>query len=177
MKKRAAILLCAVVAFLAGAVAIAQKNVTLAIKLSRLEGKPQELLLDATSITIDDAAIWSRSADDHSSGDAPAMEFTSGEPQTLSVELFFDTFEERGNVHDKYVQPLEGLVAVDPQLDRPPMVQVTFPRLQPFKGVVTRISTKYTMFLPDGTPVRCTTNLQMKKASSASKKKPPNPCP
>ena len=175
MKKRSVILLCALATFLAGAAAIAQKNVTLSIKLSRLEGKAQELLLDATSITIDDAAIWTRAAD--SNGDAPAMEYTTSEPQTLSVELFFDTFEKKEDVHDKYVQQLENLMAIDPQLDRPPMVQVTFPHQKGFAGVINSLSTKYTMFLPDGTPVRCTTNLVMKKASSASKKKPPNPCP
>jgi len=176
MKKRSAIVVCAVTVFLVGAVAIAQKNVKLSIKLSRLEGKAQEWLLDASSMSIDDAANWTPSA--NSIGDAPTMEFTSGEPKTLSLELMFDSFEKRENVHDKFVQPLESLVASDPQLDRPPMVQVTWGQTLPaFKGVVSNIQTKYTMFLPDGTPVRATCNVVMKQASSASKKKPGNPCP
>ena len=175
MKKRSAILLCALVTFLGGAVAIAQKNVTLSIKLSRLEGKAQELLLDATSITTDDAANWTRTADSPNS-DAPAMEYSSSEPRTLNIELAFDTFDKKENVHDKFVAPLESLAAVDPQLDRPPLVQATFPPSTAFKGVITGLQTKYTLFLPDGTPTRCTVNLVMKQASAASKKKP-NPCP
>jgi hypothetical protein len=33
-----------------------------------------------------------------------------------------------------------------------------------FKGVVEQLTTKYTMFLPDGTPVRATVSLRMRQA-------------
>jgi hypothetical protein len=175
MTKRAATLLVACAFVLIGTVALAQKNVTLSLKLQRLEGKAQEFLLEATSITIDNPALWTHH--DIGGADAPDLEFTSGEPKTLSVELMFDGFEKRDDVQEKFVQPLETLTAIDPQLDRPPMVKVTFPHSPSFTGVVSNVSTKYTMFLPDGTPVRCTTTIQMKKASSASVKKQSSPCP
>ena len=69
-------------------------------------------------------------------------------------------------------------MGIDPSLKRPPMVSVTF---EPpngglaFRGVVSSVSTKYTMFLPDGTPVRATASVKLKQASSASVGK--NPCP
>ena len=62
-------------------------------------------------------------------------------------------------VYNKYIQPLDSLTAVDPALNAPPMVQVTFqpPNASPcLRGVVSSVSTKYTMFMPDGTPVRAT---------------------
>ena len=34
-----------------------------------------------------------------------------------------------------------------------------------FKGVIESLSVKYTMFMPDGTPVRATVNLRMKQAN------------
>ena len=40
-----------------------------------------------------------------------------------------------------------------------------------FRGVVENLSVKYTLFLPDGTPVRATVNLRMKQAAGAMNKK------
>ena len=177
MSKRPATVLAAFVVLLIGAAALAQKNASTTIKLVRLEGKSQEFLLEATAVATGAAASWQPAADSNGIGDAPALEYTAGDPKTLSFDLAFDTFESKGSVHDKFVRPLEDLTAVDPSLDRPPMVQVvwssnSFPA---FKGVVGSVSTKYTMFTPDGTPVRCTTTVTMKQASRASKKKPPCP--
>lgn len=177
MTRRVATLLASCSVVLIGAVALAQKNVTLSVRLQSLEGKAQQFLLDATGITIDDNATWTSARDSQS--DAPTLEFTDGEPKTLSVELMFDGFEQKTNVHDKFVHPLEGLTSVDPDLHRPPMVSVSFPQgshLPAFAGVVSSVSTKYTMFLQDGTPTRCTTTITMKKASSATVKKQ-SPCP
>ena len=179
MSKRPATVVAAFVILLIGAAALAQKNASTTIKLIRLEGKSQEFLLEATAVAMGAVASWQPAADSNGNGDGPALEYTAGDPKTLSFDLAFDTFESKDSVHDKFVRPIEDLTAVDPSLDRPPMVQVvwssnSFPA---FKGVVGSVSTKYTMFMPDGTPVRCTTTVTMKKASRASKKKPPNPCP
>jgi len=43
--------------------------------------------------------------------------------------------------------------------------------LPSFEGVIESIGTKYTMFLPNGTPVRATASIRVKEASSASFKK------
>lgn len=177
MNTRVATLLAAFATVLIGAAALAQKNVTLSVRLQRLEGKAQEFLFDATGIGTDDTPMWTPSQ--NSEGDAPTLEFTDGQPKTLSVDLMFDGFEQKLNVHDKFVQPLEGLTAVDPDLHRPPMVSVSFPQamhIPQFAGVVTSVSTKYTMFLPDGTPCRATCTITVKKASGATTKKQ-SPCP
>ena len=177
MNTRVATLLAASVTLLIGAAALAQKNVTLPVQLQVLEGKAQQFLLDATGIGIDNTPTWTPSR--NSEGDAPTLEFTDGEPKTLSVDLVFDGFEQKINVHDKFIQPLEVLTAVDPDLHRPPLVSVSFPQamhVPKFTGVVSSVSTKYTMFLPDGTPCRATATVSVKQASGATTKKQ-SPCP
>jgi len=43
----------------------------------------------------------------------PEQEFTSGNPRVLSVELFFDTYEEKKSVHE-YTDKLQNYALVDP---------------------------------------------------------------
>ncbi len=175
MTKRTAASLAALLGILVTGAALAQKNASAMIKLLRLEGKSQVFLLEASEISTESSASWQRSRD--SSSDDPALEFNAADPKTLSFELFFDTFESKESVYDRNVKPLEGLTAIDPDLQRPPMVQVVWSnKLPAFKGVVESVDTKYTMFLPDGTPCRATVRLNMKAASKASTKTQ-EPCP
>jgi contractile injection system tube protein len=154
--------------------AFAQKNATSMLKLVRLEGKQQTFLLEASEITTEASATWEPSRDSQS--DAPTLEFTSGAPRSMSFELFFDTFETKDNVYDRNVRPLEELTVPDANLKRPPMIQVTFGNSIPeFKGVVESVSTKYTMFLPNGVPCRATCAVKMKAATKATTKS--EPCP
>jgi hypothetical protein len=153
-----------------------KKTASVVIKLVRLEGKAEpEVMLNPEEFTINKSVGWKKGSD--VANDAPTLEFTASEPEELSCELMFDGFETRENVYTKNVQPLESLIAVDPGLKRPPMVSVTFApaALPQFRGVISSLNTKYTMFLADGTPVRATVNVKLKKASSASVGK--NPCP
>jgi Contractile injection system tube protein len=116
-------------------------------------------------------------------GDAPKevpdVEFTSGTGRSLSLELFFDGFEEKEDVHKKYVDPLLELTKASVE-DKagggkhPPLVALvwgTGNKLPKFKGVIESVSTKYTMFLNDGTPCRATCTVKLKEADSASFKK------
>jgi hypothetical protein len=175
MHRRTVAVLAAFFTIVITVAAFAQKNSTVLVRLFRLEGKQQVMLLEASEVSIDRSVPWQ--AHRSSDGDEPSMEFTAGEPKTLSVELMFDLFEERGGVSEK-VKPIEDLTAVDPALQRPAMVQLEFAKnqLPPMKGVVESVGTKYTMFLPDGTPVRATVHLKMKAASKATTKQG-EPCP
>jgi hypothetical protein len=84
----------------------------------------------------------------------------------MDFELMFDLFETKGNVHSQYIQALEQMAFIQDDLKRPPMVTVTWGSAMPaFQGVISDLSVKYTMFLPDGTPCRATVNIRMKEAS------------
>ena len=57
---------------------------------------------------------------------------------------------------------------------RPPKVGVRWGvgKLPEFQGVIESVATKYTMFLPDGTPVRATCRVTIREASHLSVSKP-----
>ncbi|HEU5056030.1 MAG TPA: hypothetical protein VFU21_05875 [Kofleriaceae bacterium] len=105
---------------------------------------------------------WNKHKD--SKADKPILEFTDADPAELNIELLFDTFETRDSVYDAHISKLEKLVKVDEAKKRPPMVLFLwgthFPK---FMGVVSALKVQYTMFLPDGTPVRATATVTIKE--------------
>lgn len=135
-----------------------------------LEGNlgPLEAQFNPKELSINKSVPWTKTK--KSTEDAPELEFTEAEPQTLAVELMFDTFESREDVAKKYGERLLQFATVDKGLKRPPMVLFTWGSLQ-FKGVIESLNVKYTMFLPDGTPVRATCDVKMKQADSVTTKK------
>ncbi len=121
-------------------------------------------LFNPKEYTISKSVPWNPHA---SSGlDAPEMQFTTGQGETLALELFFDTYEAKSNVRD-HTDKLHTLALIDATLHRPPMVLVTWGKLT-FKGVVESLNHRFTMFLEDGTPVRATCTLSMREAKTAS---------
>ncbi|MBI5607792.1 MAG: LysM peptidoglycan-binding domain-containing protein [Deltaproteobacteria bacterium] len=106
------------------------------------------------------------------SSSAPKHQFTSGNPAQLEFgELLFDEFDARANVYVKHVAWFEQLLKADENLHRPPRVVFMWgpgwaAEASPNKvntGIwfVTGLDVNYTMFLPDGTPVRCTCKLTL----------------
>jgi len=123
---------------------------------------------------VDKSVPWQKAPT--SSGDQPELTFTSAEGRSMSLELFFDTYEQGTDVHGAHVAALLQLAMVmDPNgsedKKRPTRVKVIWGGLPAFEGVIESIGTKYTMFLPSGTPVRATCSVKIKEASRASFKK------
>jgi nucleoid-associated protein YgaU len=106
--------------------------------------------------------------------DAPPPEFKQPTPMTLTVNLQFDTYEERVSVREKYVKHIEKLAIMRGKMDKntknkstvsPPVVLFVWGRFT-FQGVVNTLSSKYTMFLSDGTPVRAECALKLQQVHS-----------
>lgn len=117
-------------------------------------------------ISIDKSVPWNKHK--NPKGDVPMLEFTNAENRSLSLELFFDTFESGKNVWVE-VEKLHQMTLINPSAGsekdkHPPRVIVAwgggFP---PFKGVIESLGTKYTMFMPNGTPVRATCSIKVKE--------------
>lgn len=127
---------------------------------------------------IDKSVPWQKSPT--SSGDQPELQFTSAEGRSMSFELFFDEYESGGNVHAKYVEPLLAMTRVmDPSKSapedkrRPTRVSISWGAgIPPFEGVLESVSTKYTMFMPGGRPVRATVSLKLTEALRTSNAPP-----
>ncbi len=130
-------------------------------------GVPIEALFNPKEYTLSKSVPWNPHA---SSGlDAPEMQFTTGQGETLSLELFFDTYEERGRGQNvrRHTDRLHKLALIDATLHRPPICIVSWGKLK-FKGVVESINHRFTMFLEDGTPVRATVTLSMREMYTAA---------
>jgi Contractile injection system tube protein len=124
-------------------------------------------------LQLEDGATWTPAP--NAKADLPHFEFTGGKGCSLSVELFFDTFENGRDVKRDYVDQLVKLVRVmkpggtDEDGKRPPMVELRWGTgFPPFRGVIESVSTKLTMFRSDGTPVRATCALKLLECDAAS---------
>jgi contractile injection system tube protein len=94
---------------------------------------------------------------------APLLQFVNGSVPTLEMELFLDTYETNvqngrtlnhaGDDVRKLTGQVTGLMDIDPTTHAPPVLLFTWASLS-FTCVLARVTQKFTMFLPDGTPVR-----------------------
>jgi nucleoid-associated protein YgaU len=106
---------------------------------------------------------------------AMRQDFLSSEPETLSITLFFDTYEPHDARSDwhAFVTPtnpfsaapkatdvkvhtekVADLARIAPKLHRPPRCELWWGKYRLFVGVLTSLEQQYTLFMSDGTPVR-----------------------
>jgi nucleoid-associated protein YgaU len=119
-----------------------------------------------------------------STGDASyfdiEQQLRSVEAATLTVDLFFDTYESRSDASSWKRAAASALTALNPfptsdatdvtdltdkvarlalpapELHQPPVCHLKWGRFDIFDGVLSSIDQRFTMFLSDGTPVRAT---------------------
>ena len=103
------------------------------------------------------------------------QEFVAVSPETLALELFFDTYESRSAAGasallasvtgsgpaascdvTRHTDRVAALALPDHELHRPPACVLSWGTHTVFRGVLVRLDRRLTMFLPDGTPVRAT---------------------
>lgn len=100
----------------------------------------------------------------------PPLEFNGGNPTDLKVQLMFDTYESGEDVRKQYTNAIWNLAMVNKQkIDpktkkgRPPKCEFRWGTMWSFKAVVAQINQKFTLFLPDGTPVRAVLDVTFKQ--------------
>lgn len=121
-----------------------------------------EVLFNPKEYIIEKRTPWKEH--DVQGMDSPPVEFTLGERKRLSMELFFDTSEEKGDVRD-YTDKLEELMLVNADEHRPPLLLFSWGNLN-FKCVLEDLVQRFTMFLSDGTPVRALCKVLFKEYST-----------
>jgi LysM repeat protein len=92
---------------------------------------------------------------------APILQYVRGNGRTLTMDLFFDTYEQQSDVRD-HTDLIYGLLNVRGPLHRPPVCTFTWGHFN-FDCVVERVGGRFTLFLADGTPVRATLSVTMKE--------------
>ncbi len=85
---------------------------------------------------------------------APPIQYVRGKSRTLSMDLFFDTYESHQDVR-LYTGQIVNLLNTLPQTNAPPVLLFTMGRFS-FECVLVDAGQRFTMFLSDGTPVRAT---------------------
>jgi nucleoid-associated protein YgaU len=123
-----------------------------------------------------------------SGGNVPQLTFGGGQPATLDMELFFDTYAESRSggqardVRKAYTDAVWRLMIVDEKLKdkknkkgRPPTVRFQWGSAWSFNAVLTSVSQKFTLFLPDGTPVRATLTVAFQQVKDEAHLAPQNP--
>lgn len=93
----------------------------------------------------------------------PVLSFVNGDADTLTMELFFDTYTNGGSSDVRLeTDKIAAFLEIDPELHAPPPVSFVWGSLT-FNAVIERLSQRFTMFLENGVPVRATLNVTFKE--------------
>ena len=98
--------------------------------------------------------------------DKPITQFVNGLAGTLNMELYFDTYTDGGgsDVTEK-TDEVAKLLGIEEYA--PPEVEFRWGSMA-FCGVVEKLSQRFTMFLPDGVPVRAKLTVTFKGVKALS---------
>jgi hypothetical protein len=93
----------------------------------------------------------------------PILSFVNGDADTLTMELFFDTYTNKGGTDVRLeTNKIARLLEIDPELHAPPPVRFVWGPLI-FRAIIERLGQRFTMFKEDGVPVRATLNVTFKE--------------
>lgn len=92
---------------------------------------------------------------------APPLQFVRGNARTLSMQLFFDTYEKGSDVRE-HTNKIIKLLEINNELHAPPICHFNWGDLN-FVGVLERADQRFTLFLPSGTPVRAIIDVSFKE--------------
>jgi nucleoid-associated protein YgaU len=121
--------------------------------------------------------------------DSPILQFVRGQNETLSIDLFFDTTE--GGTAGADLQPVTErtdafyqLIKIDRTTHAPPVVEMTWgPNNLPgsklteqwasqnrssFRCLVESVQQRFTLFSPEGVPLRATLSVRLKEYRTLS---------
>ncbi|GGR56134.1 hypothetical protein GCM10008959_17210 [Deinococcus seoulensis] len=143
---------------------------------------PIECMFNPREYTITRSVQYDNQTTD--TGDSANKVFRGGQPATMTLELFFDTYARRqsaGMVEDvrRYTKPLWDLTRMDPQTSetakgsgvekkRPPMVLFQWGSTWHFQAVIKSMEQQFTLFMPDGTPVRSIIKVSLEQGDAST---------
>lgn len=141
----------------------------------RFQGQPIEVLFNPAEYSLEKGNTYQSTTLPGLA--TPVTQFVAGNADTLTMELFFDTYTKssrhagvkaREDVRT-HTKKIAALLDMDPQLHAPPICEFTWgppigsPDGLQFTGIIEKLSQKFTFFLDDGTPVRATLNVTFKE--------------
>jgi len=94
--------------------------------------------------------------------ETPPIQFVRGASEKLSVDVLVDTSDTLADVRKAYVNALRELMNLNRELHAPPIVRFTWDT-EVFRGVLESLNVTYTLFMPDGIPLRAKLSITMKE--------------
>jgi nucleoid-associated protein YgaU len=94
---------------------------------------------------------------------SPLIQFINGHADQLTMELFLDDYTDgpKSSVSER-VRVIADLLDIDRDLHAPPPVRFLWGPLN-FVAIIEKLSQKFTLFRPDGTPARATLSVTFKE--------------
>ena len=138
--------------------------------IREVEGRKQRLTcrFNPSKYTITTSAEW---ASTPISGDDKVAQYIGSKPRSLQMELFLDAWESGSKSVAADLECLYGWTAPTTASKRkgrprPPLLVFEWGRSSAarFQAFLSSVSATYTMFQPDGTPLRATANITLQEA-------------
>jgi nucleoid-associated protein YgaU len=100
--------------------------------------------------------------------DSPILQFIRGQNEKLTLDLFFDTtamggLDESAQDVKNLTKPFYQLVKIQPKTHAPPRIRFTWGEGLSFKAIVESIQQKFTLFSPNGIPLRATLSVTFRE--------------
>ena len=127
-----------------------------------------QVLFNPTEYTFEDSSKWQEQTGNRR---GPELQYTGGDRKRLSMELFYDTYEDDEDVR-LYTGKLQELLVVTTDDGkngkRPSVVELSWGMAQsnvgfPFRCVLESLKQQFTLFTSDGTPVRAKVSVSFKE--------------
>ena len=140
-------------------------------RLESEDGGSLEFQFNPAEYSVKKSATWNTPQRSMATKSGPKPNFVGSNPQTVGLQIFFDDWESQDDAVAKDIQML--LTWCSPTRDsisnkrpQPPVLHFTWgsnAHLMDHKFYLESVSVKYTMFKPDGTPVRATADISLKE--------------
>lgn len=137
-------------------------------ELMPLPGEPGEkieFMYNPTLLTFTRTVDWKSEQGNRGISALPKVNFSGVKPYLLTLnQVVFDTYEIRKSVIDEYIKKIrQGVESPNAQDQRPPVYWLVWGQRKSFPCVMTRLTYKLDMFLPDGTPVRALVDISLQE--------------
>jgi nucleoid-associated protein YgaU len=149
-------------------------------KAGKNSGAPIKVMFRPKELNISKQNNWQATSSPQVN--VPKCDFKGGGAETLKLQLFFDTYVEQADVRKKYTNAIYDLMKIDEQSrdkktkkGRPPTVRFQWGDIVGFSAVITNISQRFSLFLPNGTPVRAVLDVSFQQFEEEVKNKKTNP--
>jgi nucleoid-associated protein YgaU len=120
-----------------------------------------EALFNPSEISIQQSVNWPDQPT--AQRDVVNQQHTNADPATLSLDLFFDTYEAGSDVREHTSQVAKlAIIETHGNMHRPPVCKLSWGKVF-FQGTLQSLTQRFTMFLASGIPVRATLQCTFKQ--------------